>query len=1178
MFSVKKLIVLFAVLFTLISSSWADDIHKAAQKGDLAKVKELLEKNPELVNAKDQDGDTPLMYAATGGSISMVQLLIAEGADIEAKNSAGQTSLLYAVYYGKKEVAEFLLVKGAQINYQDRNGRTPLHYAARNGHRDAVEVLIKYGADLDSCDRFGQTPFTLAFYYNRNDVLDLMMDKDIWEKIKEDNRNLFLHTVASMGNKKLIELLIEKRTNMASTSNTGRTLLHSAASGRLNELAEQMTAKGIDVNAKDNEGRTALPYAVREGSKGLVELLIAKGADINLKGSDGRTPLHIAADWNHTDIMEFLRAKGAKEITREVQFLQSTHLEKKTQGTPALEICYIANDGFLITSPTKKVLIDALQKNPVVASASTADDVFKKMINSQPPFEHINLLLITHAHSDHFDPPMVTQFLLNHPETVLLSSQRVMEELNKASAKNYDNIKHQLKNVNLEFGSITEMTVNDIDIKIVGLNHNTPENKYLNLGFIITMGGIKLFHSGDTNWRSSEKYFEDFHLDKEEIDVALLDQYSLWNPLGQMMFFSAIEIIKDHIQPQIIIPMHIQPMEIEIASNEIKKLHPDVIIFKEPLEKKIFIGMEPQFKSENGATLLHTAAEDDLVDIVICKLNQGMDINVRDYTGATPLMYAARGAQKETIEYLLANGADIHATDYHLFTPLHYLFLNVDIQQKHLEAMKLLIAKGVYINAKSFWGPVLIDAVFRENKEALELLLSSGADVNTGTVDKATPLYFAASSGNKEIVSLLIDHGAKTDFYASSGLTPLHNAAASGQKDMVELLLSKTSKKFYTDQFNRTPLHFAATSGNRDLCDFLIHRRFDAQAKDDNGRTPLHWAAWRGQKDAAAFLIENGAQLDAEDRRGKTALHYAVVSGNVELLRLLIDKGASFNPKDRNGQTPLDLAIIYNRTQAEKILVEKNAIGQPKSLNTASSWIKRDLKLKEAIIWHLGWSGWAIKTKNHLLIFDYSTQKSVESPGLGNGHINPEEIRDLDVIVFASHEHGDHFSPAILEWAKTVKNIKFFFGWKAFDNPAYNYLSETREQRKMGNVEITTVHDFSDVSEAAFLVKVDGVIIFHPGDYVGRYTGRKSTYKTEYDFLSKRYAQVDIAFFGGGLFESTNYMFQKLSPRAAFIQHTSDYNYKGWTKELQKRFPNVKFFYAENRGDRFFFHNGKVSE
>lgn len=91
--------------------------------------------------------------------------------------------------------------------------------------------------------------------------------------------------------------------------------------------------------------------------------------------------------------------------------------------------------------------------------------------------------------------------------------------------------------------------------------------------------------------------------------------------------------------------------------------------------------------------------------------------------------------------------------------------------------MKLLIGKVVHINAKLFCVPILIDGVFIENKKTIKLLLSLGADANAGTMDKAAPLSFAASSGNKEIVSLLIDRGAQTDVYASSGLKPLNNAA-----------------------------------------------------------------------------------------------------------------------------------------------------------------------------------------------------------------------------------------------------------------------------------------------------------------------------------------------------------------------------------------------------------------
>jgi len=608
----------------------------------------------------------------------------------------------------------------------------------------------------------------------------------------------------------------------------------------------------------------------------------------------------------------------------------------------------------------------------------------------------------------------------------------------------------------------------------------------------------------------------------------------------------------EHLQSTLVVPIRISPVGIVPQA-------PDL-----------------QSKSEKGATLLHGAAEDGSIEIVASMLSMGLDINVRDDAGATPLFYAARGGQVEATEYLVANGADVHATDYLLATPLHYLFEN-RVSQRHLETMELLIAEGVQVDARQWWGErVLMYAISRRNMEALELLLSAGSDVNTGTVDNSTPLHYAARGADRDIVSLLLDRGATPNVYNSSGLTPLHAAAAGGHTEIVELLLSRASTDDYRDRFNRTPLHFAAYSGNRDLCHFLIKRGFDVHARDDDARTPLHWAAWRGQADAAALLIENGALINVEDLRGQTPLHLAAVSGDIESLGLLIGKGATLNVGDRDGRTPLDLARAYERPRAEEILVEHNAVGRQTDLNAASFWLTTDLKDNEAIVWNLGWSGWAVKTKRHLLIFDYWAQDPGEAPSLGNGHINPAQIQDLEVVVFISHEHGDHFDPAVLEWAETVKSIKYVFGWKPFDNPVYNYLSETREQREIGDIEVTTLHARSDVHEAAFLVKADGVVVFHPGDYTGFYTGREDTYKAEYDFLSKIYDQVDIAFLPN-LSESNEYMLNSLSPKIAFPQHSPEYyTYKGQTQELEERIPNVRFFYAENRGERFFYSNGKL--
>lgn len=48
----------------------------------------------------DDDGATPLMYAAMGGFFAIVQLLIQNGADVDKQVASGWTALMQATYYG----------------------------------------------------------------------------------------------------------------------------------------------------------------------------------------------------------------------------------------------------------------------------------------------------------------------------------------------------------------------------------------------------------------------------------------------------------------------------------------------------------------------------------------------------------------------------------------------------------------------------------------------------------------------------------------------------------------------------------------------------------------------------------------------------------------------------------------------------------------------------------------------------------------------------------------------------------------------------------------------------------------------------------------------------------------------------------------------------------------------
>ncbi|MDQ7824145.1 MAG: ankyrin repeat domain-containing protein [Candidatus Eremiobacteraeota bacterium] len=143
----------------------AEDLFGAAYKGDLAKVKALLAKNPKLVNGKGKSsgGWTALMAAARADHKDIVLYLLSKGADINAVSDEGLTLLIDAASFGKTEMAALFLSRGAAVNAKDRQGKSSLHYAASGlGNRELAAALVKSGADVNARDKSGRTPLSYA--------------------------------------------------------------------------------------------------------------------------------------------------------------------------------------------------------------------------------------------------------------------------------------------------------------------------------------------------------------------------------------------------------------------------------------------------------------------------------------------------------------------------------------------------------------------------------------------------------------------------------------------------------------------------------------------------------------------------------------------------------------------------------------------------------------------------------------------------------------------------------------------------------------------------------------------------------------------------------------------------------------------------------------------------------
>jgi len=498
-------------------------------------------------------------------------------------------------------------------------------------------------------------------------------------------------------------------------------------------------------------------------------------------------------------------------------------------------------------------------------------------------------------------------------------------------------------------------------------------------------------------------------------------------------------------------------------------------------------------------------------------------IHMKSEKGQAPLHLAVQNGSQEIIELLISQGADINAKDGEGNTPLI-----TAIALKKTDTARFLLSKGADVRIKNAqeMAPLIL-ALRYGLSELVEPILDSGQDINERFEGNMSILLMATLSGNKEAIELLVDRGADVNAAAQEGgmiITPMYAAIFLGHTDIADLLLSRGVDKDFRDKpTGRTLLHIAVLKGVRDTVSLLVNGGYDVNATDNAGKTPLHYAAQHGHKKIAEFLSQNGARAK--------------------------------NLKENFGMSPL---------------------------------LKKKLKAGEAAVWYLGQSGWAIKTKSKLLIFDYHTLvgPQADEPWLVNGHINPEEIKDQDVYVFVTHEHEDHFNPAIFDWKKSIAGIEYILGFTP-EKAAEATVLLPRERMTIGDIEVSTIA--STDAGVGFLVKVDGLTIFHAGDHACREKDLKGPYAVEIDYLADKCSSVDLAFLPitgcgfndpeavkSGIF----YALERLKPDVMFPMHVLgfEYMYKEFARDAEKENTKTKFSCAEDKGDYFLYAKGKIKK
>lgn len=166
-----------ALLLALLCSCRVDPdekLRRAVSRRDADAVAALL-KSGAHVDARDENGWTPLMHAAARGDAGTVRVLVSAKADVSAVSRVErQAPLTLAARWNRDTVVRELAKSGAPLEARDRLGWTALMWGAHLGRTDIVAALLEAGANARAHDQDGNTALSLAQGRNHADAAKLL--------------------------------------------------------------------------------------------------------------------------------------------------------------------------------------------------------------------------------------------------------------------------------------------------------------------------------------------------------------------------------------------------------------------------------------------------------------------------------------------------------------------------------------------------------------------------------------------------------------------------------------------------------------------------------------------------------------------------------------------------------------------------------------------------------------------------------------------------------------------------------------------------------------------------------------------------------------------------------------------------------------------------------------------
>ncbi|KAM9098313.1 ankyrin repeat domain-containing protein 55 [Sarcophilus harrisii] len=223
-------------------------LHAATAESDVKLLTVLLQQsNLSEINHQDNEGMTPLHWAAFHNQPQHTQILLQKGADPTLVDKDFRTALHWAAQSGNKILCSIILrhQEGQSIiNYDDENGKTCVHIAAAAGYSDIISELAKVpDCNLQALDVDDRTPLHWAAAAGKADCVQLLLQLGMDSSPRDINENTPLTYAMRCGHTACINLL---------SQDSSRLLKKEKPFSMLNQIFCKKKKEEQKINEKDH--------------------------------------------------------------------------------------------------------------------------------------------------------------------------------------------------------------------------------------------------------------------------------------------------------------------------------------------------------------------------------------------------------------------------------------------------------------------------------------------------------------------------------------------------------------------------------------------------------------------------------------------------------------------------------------------------------------------------------------------------------------------------------------------------------------------------------------------------------------------------------------------------------------------------------------------------------------